>query len=210
MSGAPSAYGSITIVPVNYAHPNVTTTGRSLSYFWRVKSSGFTLGSATVTHGYTYNDLNVVTGSGITEAQYVAAVYNPVTYTWTRGSAADVDETANIIGEPGGGNFLENKNFIDGDFTAGDDNPTNPFGTPAIYYSRQSGTWGTPANWSLTSHTVTNPPASAPGAGDIVIIGNNHVIAFETPVLVLPILIKTLQIHRLIVVLRFKLKQEQS
>ena len=181
INGTATAWGSITVVPVNYAHPNVTAPGRSLSYFWRVKSSGFTLGTATVTHGYTYNDANVVTGAGITEDGYVAARYNPATYTWTRGTVTDVDETNNIIGEPGGGSFLENAAFIDGDYTAGDDNPTNPFGTPAIYYSRQSGTWGTAANWSLTSHTVTNPPASPPGASDIVIIGNGHTIAFATP-----------------------------
>ena len=42
LSAAPTAYGSITVIPVNFEHPNVTTTGRSLTYFWRVKSSGFT------------------------------------------------------------------------------------------------------------------------------------------------------------------------
>ena len=56
LSSAPASYGSITLVPVNYAHPNVTTPGRSLTYFWRTKSSGFTLGTATVTHGYTYSE----------------------------------------------------------------------------------------------------------------------------------------------------------
>jgi hypothetical protein len=181
LSGAPTAYGSITIIPVNYAHPNVTTSGRSLSYFWRVKSSDFILGAATVTHGYIYNDANVVTGAGITENEYVAARYNPLTYTWTSGTSADVDETSNIIGEPGSGSFLENTTFIDGDYTAGDDSPINPFGTPVIYYSRQDGNWGTTATWSLTSHTVTNPPSTAPGANDIVIIGNGHTISFATP-----------------------------
>ena len=181
ISGTPTAWGSITVVPVNYAHPNVTAPGRSLSYFWRVKSSGLIPGPATITQGYTYNDVNVITGAGITEDGYVAARYNPATYTWTKGSVSDVDETNNITGEPGSGSFLENTAFIDGDYTAGDDNPTSPFGIPAIYYSRQNGTWGTAANWSLTSHTVTNPPASPPGASDIVIIGNGHTITFATP-----------------------------
>ena len=120
-STAPTAYGSITVIPVNYAHPNVTAPGRSLTYFWRVKSSGFTLGSATVTHGYTYAQANVVTGAGITEDEYVAARFNTSTNTWTKGTTADVDEINNIIGEPGPGSFLENVSFIDGDYTAGDD-----------------------------------------------------------------------------------------
>jgi hypothetical protein len=181
LNGAPTSYGSITVVPVNYAHPNVTVTGRSLSYFWRVRSSGITLGSATVTSGFTYADANVVTGTGITEDGYVAARYNTTTHLWSKGTTADVDETNNIIGEPGTGTFLENSAVLDGDYTAGDDTPTNPFGTQVIYYSRQSGNWGTAANWSLTSHTVTNAPASPPGASDIVVIGNGNTITFGTP-----------------------------
>ncbi len=179
-SSAPTAYGSITVVPVNYSHPNVTTPGRSLSYFWRVKSSGFTLGAAIVTHGYTYAQANVVTGGDVTEDEYVAARYNSSTYTWTKGTVNDVDETVNIIGEPGAGNFLQNVTFIDGDYTAGDDNPTDPFGIPTIFYSRQTGLWSDLNNWSLTGHTVDNPPATPPGASDIVIIGDNDSIYLAT------------------------------
>jgi hypothetical protein len=186
LSTAPSVYGSITVIPVNYAHPNVTTTGRSLTYFWRVRSAGFTLGAATVTHGYTYNQGNVVTGGGITEDEYVAARYSPTTYTWTRGVAADVDETNNIIGEPGTGSFLENVAFIDGEYTAGDDNPTNPFGAPVIFYSRingalaGSGLWSTAGNWSYTSNTgPANTGTSVPGVNDIVIIGGNDSIYLD-------------------------------
>jgi hypothetical protein len=179
-SGAPTAYGSITVIPVNYAHPNVTVPGRSLTYFWRVKSSGFTLGAATVTHGYNYDQSNVVTGGDVTEDGYVAARFNSTTSTWTKGTANDVDETANIIGEPGAGSFLENIAFIDGDYTAGDDNPTSPFGVPTIFYSRQSGQWSNVNTWSLTSHTVDNPPGVVPGASDIVIIGDNDIVTLAT------------------------------
>ena len=177
---APTVYGSITVTPVNYPHPNVTVSGRSLTYFWRVKSSGFTLGAATVTHGYTYDQGNVVTGGDVTEDEYVAARFNSSTSTWTKGNANDVDETANIIGESGAGSFLENVAFIDGDYTAGDDNPTSPFGVPAIFYSRQSGQWGNVNTWSLTGHTVDNPPAVVPGASDIVIIGDNDIVTLAT------------------------------
>ena len=75
---------------------------------------------------------------GITEDEYVAARYDVSTYTWTKGTVDDVDEAGNIIGEPGAGSFLENVTYIDGDFTAGDDNPTDPFGTPSRL---QSSSW---------------------------------------------------------------------
>ncbi len=58
------------------------------------------MGGATVTHGYTYAQANVVTGAGITEDEYVAARFKLLTNTWTKGTTADVDETNNIIGEP--------------------------------------------------------------------------------------------------------------
>ena len=169
-SAAPAAYGSITVVPVNFAHPNVTAPGRSLTYFFRVKSAGFTLGGATVTQGFSYAQANVVTGGGITEDEYVAARFDIATSTWTKGNSSDVDETANIIGEPGTGSFLENVTFIDGDYTAGDDNPTSPFGLPTVYYSRQSGLWSNVSTWSLTGHSGA-AAAAVPGSSDIVIIG---------------------------------------
>jgi gliding motility-associated-like protein len=175
----PSVYGSITIVPVNYEHPNLTTTGRSLNYFWRVKSNGFNPGSAKVTHGYSYSQTNVITGSGVTEDGYVAARFDLTTNTWTHGTTADVDETNNIIGEPGSGSFLDMVSFIDGDYTAGDDNPVNPFGTPTVYYSRQSGLWSNNNTWSLTGHT--GPAAgSVPGGSDIVIIGGADSVYLAT------------------------------
>lgn len=176
VNGTPTAYGSVTVVPVSYAHPNVTSPNRSLTYFWRMKSEGFNLGSATVTHSYNYLQSSVVTGTGITENGYVAARFNPAANNWTKGTVDDVDENNNIIG----GSFLTNVPFIDGDYTAGDDNPTDPFGTPRIFYSRRTGNWNQTATWSLTSHTVDNAPTAVPSASDIVIIGNNHTVSLTT------------------------------
>ena len=174
---APTAYGSITIVPVGYAHPNATTAGRSLSYFWRVSSSGFTMGSGTVTHGYTYAVSDVITGTGITENGYVTARYNLSTTTWTRGTTSDMDITGKIIGQPTAGTFLKNVNFIDGDYTAGDDTPTNPFGTPKTFYSYASGVWGSAANWTSDPTRASYVNIGIPAASDIVYIGNNHTIS---------------------------------
>jgi len=172
INGIPTSWGSIAVVPVGYEHPATTTKNRSLTYYWRVKASGMTLGSATATLGFTYDQTDVVTGAGITEDEYVAARFDINASTWTRGNAGDVDETVNIIGEPGTGSFLENVAFLDGDYTAGDDSPTNPFGTPTVFYSRQNGLWGNVNTWSTTGHSGA-PAVTVPGAGDIVIIGGN-------------------------------------
>jgi hypothetical protein len=181
LSTAPTAYGSITVVPVGYAHPNETTAGRSLTYFWRVKSAGFTLGAAKVTHGYTYSVNDVVTGTGITENGYVAARYDINTTTWTKGTTSDLDITGKIIGQPTSGSFLKDVSFIDGDYTAGDDNPTDPFGTPKVFYSFATGLWGANTSWTSDPTRATWVNIGVPGATDVVHIGAGHTISFATP-----------------------------
>ncbi|MBN2756342.1 MAG: T9SS type A sorting domain-containing protein [Bacteroidales bacterium] len=173
LSGAPTTYGSITLKPVNYEHPNVTAISRSLNYFWRVQSTGFTLGTATVTHSYKYDDANIIEVGDVSENEYVAARFDATTNTWTNGDDTDVDEAGNIIGEPGTGSFLENVPFIDGDYTAGDNIGDNPFGTPLVFYSRQTGLWSSTNTWStdaILKHTGATD-GRVPGARDIVIIG---------------------------------------
>ena len=178
---APTAYGSINVVPVGYAHPNETTAGRSLTYFWRVRSSGFTLGAATITHGYTYSVNDVVTGAGITENGYVAAKYDVNTTSWTRGTTSDLDIVGKVIGQPNPGTFLKNVAFIDGDYTAGDDNPTNPFGTPKVFYSYTTGDWGVNTSWTSDATRATYVNIGTPGATDVVHIGAGHTISFGMP-----------------------------
>ncbi len=171
---APTAYGSITIRPVANEHPNVTEFGRSLTYYWRTTSTGFTLGSAKVLHAYTYPDANVVTGSGITEDAYVSARYNPSNATWTTGSATDVDEVNNIAAFTG----PTFETTIDGEYTAGDNAPLDPFGTVQIYYSyTDGGAWSNVNTWSLDGHTgPQNIPATAPNTNSVVRIGNNNTV----------------------------------
>lgn len=183
LSAAPTTYGSITVVPVGYAHPNVTTAGRSLTYFWRVRSAGFVLGTATVTQGYTYSPSDVVTSADVTENGYVAARYDVNSATWTKGTTSDLDISAGakVIGEPTPGSFLQNVGFIDGDYTAGDDTPTNPFGTPKVFYSYASGIWGSAANWTGDPTRATYINIGFPGAADVVHIGAGHTISASTP-----------------------------
>ncbi|MFP4556426.1 MAG: choice-of-anchor J domain-containing protein [Bacteroidales bacterium] len=180
INGTVNSYGEITLIPVGYEHPATTVKDRSLTYFWRVKSDGFDLGSATVTHRFTYSPNDVVTGADITEDEYVAARFDISTSSWTNGTDTDVDDATNTIGTDAG-SFLTDTDFIDGDFTAGDNNPDSPFDTPTTFYSRNSGLWNDVASWSLTDHATDNPPASPPGAGDIVVIGGQDSIWLANP-----------------------------
>ena len=177
INGSATTYGTITVVPVGYEHPNTTNKNRSLTYFWRTKSEGFTLGAATINHSYTYVDADLVTGGDITEAGYVAAMYDNDSYTWTKYAATDVNDATNTIG--GAATALASVNFIDGEFTAGDDDALDPFGTPVVYYSRQTGQWDDGNTWSLTGHTGS-AAGSWPGASDIVIIGGQDSVYLAT------------------------------
>lgn len=178
VNGAATVYGSITVIPVGYEHPATKVNNVSLTYFWRVKSTGFTLGAATVTHGYTYGQVDM---TGVTESECAAARYLPQSYSWTSGSVNDVDENNNIVGEPGTGTFLQNVTFIDGDYTAGDIVGQNPFAVPTVFFSRQSGAWATASTWSYTSHIgPANTGTATPGALDIVVIGGKDSVYFAT------------------------------
>ncbi|MCB2220634.1 MAG: T9SS type A sorting domain-containing protein [Bacteroidetes bacterium] len=172
-SVAPATFGSVTVIPVGYEHPSTTIDGQSLTYFWRVNSSGFTgIVPNSVVHSFTYNQNDVVG----TEANYIPALYTNYDFTWRYGTNTNppIDITNNIITDwttPS-----NSTDFLDGDYTAGD----AAFGIPQVYYSRQTGLWGDLATWSLTGHTVTNPPAVPPGLNDVVIIGGQDSVYLAT------------------------------
>ncbi|MBE9468675.1 MAG: T9SS type A sorting domain-containing protein [Bacteroidetes bacterium] len=175
INGVATTYGSITVVPVGYEHPNTTTKGRSLTYFWRTKSEGFSLGVATVNHSYTYSQKDVVdNGTTITKDDYVAAMYDNSSYAWTKYTATDVNEATNTIG--GAGTFAT-LDYIDGEFTAGDYTPTNPFGTPIVYYSVADGLWKNATTWANSSGGAGG--AGVPNQNDIVVIDNNHTVELD-------------------------------
>lgn len=175
LNSAPTTYGAITVKPVNYEHPVVTVSGRSLTYFWKVKETGFDLGSATVNHAYTYANANLVTGGNVSEAGYIAAMYDNTAYTWTKYATTDVNESTNTIG--GAGTALADVGYIDGEFTAGDNTPTDPFGEPDKFYSVNSGLWRNASTWSNTSGGAGG--AGVPDQNDIVIIENNHTVTLS-------------------------------
>ncbi len=172
-NSAPADFGSITVIPVGYEHPSTTIDGQSLTYFWRIHSSGFTgIAPNSVTHSFTYNQSDVAG----TEANYIPALYTNIDYTWRYGTNTNppIDITNNLITD--WSTPSNSANFLDGDYTAGD----AAFGIPQVFYSRQSGLWSNLATWSLTGHTVTNPPSAPPGLNDVVIIGGQDSVYLAT------------------------------
>jgi len=173
LSSAPTSFGTITVNPVGYEHPGTTINGQSLTYFWRVKSSGFTgLAPNSVIHSFSYNQSNVVGN----ESNYIPAVYTNNDYTWSYGTNSNppINTTTNVITDwttP-----TNSADFLDGDYTAGD----AAFGAPVIYYSRQTGVWGNLSTWSLTGHNTNNPPSVPPGLNDVVIIGGQDSVYLAT------------------------------
>jgi fibronectin-binding autotransporter adhesin len=166
--GSASSYGTITARPVAEEHPNVTAFDSSLTYYWRVTSSGFTSPS-DVTHNYTYNNADIPGGNDTTS--YLPGHYDQSTITWTAGVADDVD--GNLI-------RFNNVSYIDGEFTAG---YPEAFGSITIYYSRQTGDWDDTDTWSTTSHSGSAasqvPESNSPvivGDADVVTITGNNII----------------------------------
>ncbi len=167
ITSAPATWGYITVVPVGVEHPATTTKNLNLTYYWRIKSSGFTgLAAGSVTHSYAYNPADVPNPGQV--GSYVPARYDESTFTWTSGTSASINTVARVIGVGVGDPFMSNTNNIEGDYTAG---LAADFGVPAKFWSRQSGNWNLTTTWSTVSSAG---PAAAriPAAGDIVIIGD--------------------------------------
>lgn len=175
-NATPATYGSVTVAPVGYEHPNTTVKSQSLTYFWRVKSSGFTgIVSNSVTHSFTYSQTDV---NG-TEANYIPALYSSSANTWNKGTNSNppVNIATNNITDWVTPTF--STSFLDADYTAGD----NAFGTPTKYYSRNGGgNWNVNATWSTDPVQKHNGAAatSFPGINDIVIIGKNSALLAST------------------------------
>jgi len=182
LSTAPTTYGSITVFPVDAEQMQTNPNGkqRSLSYFWRERSAGFTLGSATLSQTFRYVDRgtgtdDVVTGGNVTEDGYVPARYNPYTFTWNKGNINDVDETNDII------NWPNNVSYIDGDYTAGDDSPlsNDPFQGVTVFYSYQTGTWRGNTTWMTDTTNAGSVTSADPDQNTPVVIRNGHTVTCD-------------------------------
>ncbi|HCS21527.1 MAG TPA: hypothetical protein DIW47_13370 [Bacteroidetes bacterium] len=172
-TSSPTTYGSITVKPIATEHLAVTSASRSLTYHWKTSSSGFVLGSSEVVQEYDYLAADVVTGTDITEGNYVPARFDNGAVEWVVGSSTTVD-TVNRTLTFTGITFPE----IDGEYTAGDNDPSNPFGQIEIYYSRvNNGNWADVNTWTTNpDHTTVSPPGTIPNANTIMRIGNGTTI----------------------------------
>lgn len=166
------ADGSITVRAVSSEHPNVSASNQSLTYYWKVSSSGFGA-SPTVTHSYTYNQSDAVG----TESNYVYGRFDQSDFSWSSGSPSDVNTTSNIIGSTS--TNLENVSFISGDFTAGE---PSSFAAISVFYSSASGNWNSSSTWNNTGVGDAGG-AGIPGPGDPVVIGDgghDHTITVQS------------------------------
>jgi fibronectin-binding autotransporter adhesin len=177
--------GYIAINPVDQILATTNSAGGAdiLSYYWRVRRSGFS-SAPTVSMRFTYDNADI----GGTESNYVPGRVldqSPFTRS-TDAGMNDVDITNNravFNGTssnatfPGAGFALD----ADANYTAG---AAGRFtGTPTVYYSRNininnynaytAQRWHDPNTWSTDPILTHSGPAAGtvPGPGDIVVIG---------------------------------------
>jgi hypothetical protein len=167
-SQAPTSWGSVTIRPVAAKHPSVVTGSEALNYYWKTTSSSFAgIQPGSVTHTYQY----VPSDAGAAENTYVTGVYNP--FAWTSGSTLQVDIINKKI-------YFPSVQILNGEYTAG---IPSAFGAVKVYYSHKDGNWDTPGTWSNVSNSSATDALTAPGANDLVVIGdggtNNHVVTIS-------------------------------
>ena len=166
---APSTYGSVTVIPVGYEQPTTTIKGQSLTYFWRVKSSGFTgIAANSTTHTFVYDASDIGAGGSI--ANYIPSLYDRTNYVWQNGTAASINTGTNTISD-----WSFSTNYLDADYTAGDNTTGGgAFGTPTVFYSVASANWNNAGTWSNTNGGIGG--YGIPGVNDIVVINNNHTV----------------------------------
>jgi len=150
-----SSNASITVKPVNYIHPSAAAPASDqLKYYWNVASSGFS-GSYSVDHSYTYVASDVIG----TAASYVAGRFVGGKWTPSKGIVGGVDEGNQQV-------KLTGKNFIDGEYTAGND---INFGLLPTLYSITSGGWFASGTWS-----------ESPGGGSCGCIPNGNPVVISS------------------------------
>lgn len=171
--------GTITVRPVASVHPNITTTGQSVRYYWRVTSSGFA-GISAVTHkSYTYAGATRDAAS----TNYRPARYDDTAFTWSYGPVYNATAGGGTTTIPnfntGSGWTGSTTDKLDGEYTAGN---STAFQSVTVYYSRTSGNWSSPGTWSNVA-VGGAVASSAPCATCPVVIGdggsNNHTVTIN-------------------------------
>ncbi len=165
-----TATGTITMIPVNSQHPCNTGTGTNiLTFYWHVVKTGFN--GLNIYQYYTYMQSDV---KG-TETTFIGNRYNYAAGTWdSPASGTAINTSTNLI-------TFGNKNFIDGDYTAGQ---STEFGTVLTYYSRNAtctapsvGNWDVLATWSTDAvNKHAGAAATTYPTGEPVVIATGHIV----------------------------------
>ncbi|MBL7996421.1 T9SS type A sorting domain-containing protein, partial [bacterium] len=163
-AGTTPAAGTITVVPVNSAHPNLADGSIALPYYWKVTKTGLAA-DAAAQHYYVY-------GSGITplgtEASYIGGYFIPFTWTKPTSSISTTGDSITI--------FNPDSTIIAADYTAGED---AAYGVPTVFYSRANGNWQTLSTWATGSYG--GPTALfLPNGQTPVVIGDSKTVTIPS------------------------------
>ena len=171
---ANAAAGTLTVRPINTAHPSTTDPlAKELNYYWKLNSTGFS--NPTATQVFNYVDASAGNDVNGTEANYVlgrflGSAWNPI-----NGIAGTVNSTANSL-------TLTNANNFEGDYTGGE---STEFGTVPTFYSRTAtaslaggANWNNPAAWTFNADgSDSGPlPTTFPTLANPVVILSGHLI----------------------------------
>lgn len=177
-----STHGTITVRPVASAHPNVFITGRSVQYYWRVTSSGYS-GITSVTHS-AYNYSTATEGAPPSGA-YRTARFDATALTWgyTNPGSYAVGTTPPIpTFNTNTGWFNVTGSQLNGEYTCGD---VSAFGAVTPYYSKGNGAWNAATGVWTSSPTHAGADLAGPPCPTCpVVIGDgagiNHTITVTT------------------------------
>ncbi|MGY3090024.1 fibronectin-binding autotransporter adhesin [Hymenobacter sp. UYAg731] len=177
-------YGQVSVSPTDKRNPFLSGSNNAFSYYWKVRSIGFTPGSIPangITATFTARLSDALNTTNGTTTGYIPGYYTPSTTSWkatgTTSLVTSSNPTSDIAFRTGAA-----LSQFDGEFTAG---VSAAFGPVTVYYSRGSGDWETPGTWS-TDPTLKFTGAAAtvkPGPGNPVVIGlagtYNHVVTVK-------------------------------
>jgi fibronectin-binding autotransporter adhesin len=181
---ANTAVGTLTVQPIDLAHPSTTDAGaKELTFYWKVRSKGFS--NPTVTQVFSYIDKGVGNDVNGTETSYKLGRF-------LNGAWVPAPVVTGVGGIPGStvdatNNTLTNATvaYFDGDYTGGE--PSEFLGVPT-FYSRNSTAGVTAANWDNPTTWTNNPDGSNPSgtfnsfptlANPVVISSGHRVNSFN-------------------------------
>ncbi|MCK9410887.1 MAG: hypothetical protein M0Q53_01210 [Prolixibacteraceae bacterium] len=151
--------GSITVVPVNTAHPSdFAPTTDQLNYYWKTTVTGFS-GVSAVTQVYQYGTAEV-TG---TESNYISARFS--SSLWVQYGAGTINATNHTI---------TINDLFTGEYTAGE---IANFGLVHTLYTIASGNWNSTAIWA--EDAPTNPSCNCYPLGNPVFIQPGHTVTMN-------------------------------